>query len=231
MRSIHFSVGGKRLKGTLFAPKKLQKKNPAVLTIHGWTSRQNRGFMLAKELARRGFFCMTFDLRGHGESGGNIKKISRKSSLDDAVAAYDLLVKQPRVDLKKIIVIGSSYGGYLAALLSTKREVKSLILRVPANYRDVGFTKPLHPVRKSSLHTKWKTKALRAVHNFKGKILIVESQKDEQVPSAIIRSYIKAVKNKKALTHIIMRGAPHSLSKDKPRQKEYTNIVLKWLRP
>ena len=60
--------------------------------------------------------------------------VSRESHLRDLVAAYDTLAQHPHVDGAAIAVIGSSYGGYLAAILSSMRPVAWLALRVPALY-------------------------------------------------------------------------------------------------
>jgi dienelactone hydrolase len=62
--------------------------------------------------------------------------VSREESLRDILAAYDFLAAQPNVDSDSIAVVGSSYGGYLAALLTALRPVKWLALRVPALYKD-----------------------------------------------------------------------------------------------
>ena len=50
----------------------------------------------------------------------------------DLLAAYDFLAALRNVDSDSIAVVGSSYGGYLAALLTALRPVKWLGLRVPA---------------------------------------------------------------------------------------------------
>ena len=47
--------------------------------------------------------------------------------------------RQPGVDAAAIAVVGSSYGGYLAAILTTLRPVRWLALRAPALYKDDGL--------------------------------------------------------------------------------------------
>jgi uncharacterized protein len=54
----------------------------------------------------------------------------------------NLLVSMTNVDPRRICVIGSSYGGYLAAILAKKRTVRWLGLRAPALYLDEDWTKP-----------------------------------------------------------------------------------------
>src|SRR3972149_9018314 len=114
MKDVAFKVGNDQLKGSLFYPSPLKDKNPAVLFIHGWTSAQDRYFDQAKNLNDLGVICLTFDLRGHGISDGNINTQSRQNFLDDALCAYDFLVSDKNVDPNGITIIGSSFGAYLA---------------------------------------------------------------------------------------------------------------------
>ena len=238
MKKIEFLVGKDTLVGHVFFPKVAKKKNKAFLIVHGRQSQQNRGFHLARALTRKGYIAMTFDLRGHGASDRKIELLSRKNFLDDVVSAYDFLAETKGVDTHNIVAVGSSFGGYLVSLLSAKRNVKALVLRVPANYQDKGFTKPQYTQRKQKARQEWKNrlqphnacKSLRALHAFDGKVLIVESEKDELVPQTVVQSYANAVSHKKRLSYKIMKKAPHSISKHPRFQKEYKNLMVDWLK-
>ena len=83
---------------------------------------------------------LTFDLRGHAQTQAQYESVSREDSMRDVLAAYDFLAAQHNVDSDAIAVVGSSYGGYLAALLTALRPVKWLALRVPALYKDSEWT-------------------------------------------------------------------------------------------
>src|SRR3712207_7596311 len=48
-------------------------------------------------------------------------------------SAYDALAGRPGVDADAIAVVGSSYGAYLAAVLTSLRPVRWLGLRAPAD--------------------------------------------------------------------------------------------------
>jgi esterase/lipase len=237
MKPISFTSDYEELKGKLFLPDTPVDNNPAVLIIHGWKSRQRGGEYLAQALSEKGYIVMTFDLRGHGESAGNLEVLSRTHFLADAEAAYDVLAGTPGVDNERITVIGSSFGGYLAALLSSKRKVHALVLRVPANYFDRGFDDPQErsgddPEReiwRGEVHPYVETASLRAVHDFTGRVLVVESERDEQIPSEVIRSYCNAVTDPARITHVVMKDAPHSISRDEGFREEYRKIVLEWI--
>jgi uncharacterized protein len=238
MEQMEFLVDGNRLKGTLVFPEKLKEKNPAILFIHGWTSMKERSYQYARGLAKLGFISFMFDMRGHGESEGDINTATIKELLDDVLAAYDYLIGIKGVDRENISAVSSSFGGYLAALLSAKRNVKRLVLRVLADYPNDAFNSPMMQISSNkSANFAWRSKiknagetfALEAISNFSGKILIIESGKDATIPHQTIQNYINAVKNKSKLTHIVVENAPHSI-KDGPFKDEVEKILTGWFR-
>src|SRR5207245_1378323 len=78
----------------------------------------------AREAAGLGCVCVTFDLRGHGTDVNECTSVTRDQNLADIVAAYDWLARMPSVDASAIAVVGISYGGYLAAILSALRGIR-----------------------------------------------------------------------------------------------------------
>ncbi len=237
MKNVVFKVGKDKLRGQLFYPSISKVKNPAILLIHGWTSAQDRYVDQAENLVGLGIICLTFDLRGHGASDGNINNQSRQDFLDDALCAYDFLTANKNVDLTNITIIGSSFGAYLATLVSEHRKVKRLILRVPANYPNSNFNEPQLKYSNEVETLKWRhevknpqdTFALMALHDFKGEILIIESGEDKIIPHQTIQNYLDAVKDKSKLDHVVMEGAPHSLTGHPEFKKQSQKITYDWL--
>jgi uncharacterized protein len=185
MQKITTQYKNLQLSGNVFASKN-EDKMPGVLLIHGWRSGQDRFFDLAKQLADKGFVCLTFDLPGHQESGGDVNELSIENYLEAVITAYDFLIKIPKVDNQNITVIGSSFGSYLSAILSSKRPVKNLVLRVPSNYPDNEF-KEIKVLKSSEFPgvMEWRsnklgpneTLSLKAVHDFTGNIFIMSRKK------------------------------------------------------
>lgn len=238
MQHIRFISDGLTLKGTLYKPQKMLPKNKALLFLHGWKSRQQTESHYAQVMAKNGFIVLTYDMRGHGDSDGVQEELTRTDFLNDAISAYDYLVSIPGVDREHITIAGSSMGSYIAALLTSKRSVKNLILRVPANYPDKGFdTQTLMDYTNSAIRVSWRTTplmytdsiVLQAIHSFSGNILIVESENDKLVPHQTIENYMNAVSDKAQLTHVLMKGADHSISRDINRVDEYAEIIKKWI--
>src|SRR5215218_6735829 len=131
--AIEIGVDGQRLAGTLVAP---ATTIPGILFVHGWGGSQEQYVARAREIAALGCVSLTFDLRGHARTEPQQSSVSREDNLQDVLAAYDELGHHPLVDSESVAVVGSSYGGYLAALLTALRPVRWLALRVPALYED-----------------------------------------------------------------------------------------------
>ncbi|NNM83916.1 alpha/beta fold hydrolase [Candidatus Parcubacteria bacterium] len=238
MQEVQISTTNGTLSGNFFpAPAATENQHAAALLIHGWKSGQDRMFDTAEMLSKKsGIQCLTFDLRGHGESPGVIDQLSRKNFLDDVLAAYDFLIKQPNVNPNKIGVLGSSFGAYLASLLSARRKIAWMVLRAPADYSDGDLAQPKMLGGDETTVNEWRmqpknwnaTEALRAVHSFKGKILIVESENDDLVPHQTVQNYVDAVSEKRDMQYALMEGAPHSLSKFPDLKKQFNEIVFEW---
>ncbi|HWY79503.1 MAG TPA: alpha/beta fold hydrolase [Candidatus Sulfotelmatobacter sp.] len=237
MKKIIFFVEGQKLHGMLFYPEKIKQINPAILFVHGWKSSERSFVSIAEALTKLGFICMTVNMRGHNGSDGNINILTRKNFLDDTCAAYDYLTQVKEVNKKQISVIGASFGGYLATLVSKERNVKNIVLRVPANYPNVTFYEPQIQFSgdNNSDELQWRFKilgiqetfSLAALHLFKGNILIIESENDQLVPHVTIENYLRAVLDPSQLTYVVMKGADHSIHNEEQRNK-YTEILTDW---
>lgn len=230
---VYLTVGNQEIKATLFFPENLKPQNPAVLFIHGWTTDQTHYVERAEAVAAKGGICLTFDLRGHGASGGEFNSFSRANHLQDALTAYDFLVTQKDVDKDRVGLCGISYGGYLASILSSRRVVRWLALRSPALYKNDNFTTPTALLiakdakvfRQSGIKTQ-DSIALQALINFSGSVLLVESERDTDVPHATIENYLAVLKNK-PLTYKVIKGADHPLSKE-TWKLEFISILSDW---
>ena len=147
---IDIPVDGQHIDGTLVAA---SNTVPGVLLVHGWDGSQEQYLARAHEIAALGCVCLTFDLRGHARHAAQLQSVSRNDNLRDLLAAYDVLVGHPTVDPESIAIVGSSYGGYLAAIATTVRKVRWLALRAPALYRDSQWEVPKGSLSRSDLAT------------------------------------------------------------------------------
>jgi uncharacterized protein len=230
---VQIVVDHEALAGTLVSPGTLV---PGVLFVHGWGGSQQQYVSRAREIAALGCICLTFDLRGHVNTHAQRDTVSREDNFADVVAAYDLLVRQPGVDPSSIAVVGSSYGGYLAAILTSLRTVRWLALRVPALYKDQDWDLPKADLRKEQNLEAYRrlpvrpeeSVALRACATFGGDVLIVESEHDNTIPHQVIVNYREACAAAHSLTYRVIEHADHGLS-DPRWQQAYTSLLVNWL--
>jgi uncharacterized protein len=229
--AIEIDVDGQHIAGTLVVPATLI---PGVLFVHGWGGNQEHYLTRAREIAALGCIGLAFDLRGHARTEPQHETVSRADNLRDLIAAYDVLTRHPAVDANAIAVVGSSYGGYLATILSSARPIRWLGLRVPALYKDEDWDLPKRRLDKEEIAAYRRqpvdaagNRALGACAAFRGDVLIVESEHDDVVPHQVIANYRSAFAQARSLTYRVVEGADHGLSE--PRwQKAYTALLVKW---
>jgi uncharacterized protein len=230
---VDIAIGDQHIAGTLVSPRTLI---PGVLFVHGWGGSQQQYVDRARTLAELGCACLTFDLRGHAQTKSQYETVTREDNLRDVVAAYDMLAAHGNVDTTRMAVVGSSYGGYLAAILASVRSVKWLVLRAPALYKDTDWElakrrlkvqQDLDAYRQLSVRPA-ESRALRACSEFTGDVLIVESEHDLIVPHQVHVNYRESFVAAHSVTHRVIEGADHGLSKP-ASQQAYTDLLVSWL--
>jgi uncharacterized protein len=228
---IDISVDGELIAGTLVSP---STKMPGVLFIQGWGSNQDQYLARAREIAALGCVCLTFEPRGVAKSDPRHRTVTRDENLRDVLSAYDVLAGRHDVASEAIGVVGSSYGGYLAAILSAMRPVRWLTLRAPALYKDENWAVPKEHLDRNEL-VRYRqnvicpedNRALRACAAFKGDVLIIESEYDDVVPHPVIANYRTAFEAAHSLTYRVISGADHGLSEE-TYQQSYASILVNW---
>lgn len=221
---IQFESAGRRLSGRLFRPVPTGARGPGMLFIHGLGSSQTGYFRRGEAVSRSlSAVCLTFDLGGHGDGGEAWRELTPHDHLQDVVAALDALRAGEDVDADRIGVCGASYGGYLAALLTSERPVKRLLLRAPAVYADDEIDVPIgrHEGRANMLEAG----VFTCLGAFRGDVLVVESQHDCVIPPSVIERYVASTPR---ASRVVIAGAGHALD---PRfEPEFVKLIRDWFR-
>ena len=122
------SFDGLSLSGLLYRPdaNKFPGKRPVIIDIHGGPASQARpGFLgranyLINEL---GIAIIYPNVRGSAGFGKTFLAMDNGRKREDAVkdigALLDWIKEQPDLDAKRVLVQGSSYGGYMSLAVST----------------------------------------------------------------------------------------------------------------
>lgn len=227
---------GYNLSGTIIKPNRYEKI-PTVIFYHSMISQSKpRYIKRAEELAKVGIGSLCFDFRGCGESDGKIGELTLKDWLDDSILAFDFLLNQNFVDENRVGIMGKSFGGEMAALVSQERNVKSMVLHAPAVYPDewfdYKFTWDDEMSRKRKEYRKSEraldNRAIAAIEKFKGALLVVGSELDDTCPRKIVEGYYEHAGSENKKIEWI-KGADHSL-KDELHNQQFTKLTVAWFR-
>lgn len=209
---------------------------PGALLVPGWDDNPRERYRaLAGELAEQGWACRLVDLPNEAWSPAQRAAVTREDNLQDVLAAYDALVREPGVDRAAIGLVGVSYGGYLAAFASALRPMRWLALRAPALYRDRGWSRPKEDLDKEDLAAyrllrlgAEDNRALATCAAFRGDVLLVGSGSDDTVPRPVIENYAGAFAQARSLRVRMLEGADHALSHP-DWQADFRRCLFEWL--
>lgn len=136
-RHVDIWSDGTRMSGDLFRPTEMAEgdKLPGIVLSHGWGGvRSHLNGTYAPKFAAAGFVVLTFDYRGWGDSDPRLvirgeipapdeageatikvqmlkEVVNPDDHIEDLRAAIDFLVGEPSVDVEKIGLWGTSFGG------------------------------------------------------------------------------------------------------------------------
>lgn len=106
-------AGGVPLAATLYEPEGAPPPTrfPAIVMFHGLGGTRGSMNVLAEQFfAPQGYVVLTFDGRGHGDSGG-LFGLDGPNENADAEKLYDFLAARPEVDAAHVGAYGISLGG------------------------------------------------------------------------------------------------------------------------
>lgn len=129
---------------TLACASSCDNPDTVVIYIHGFASHQRgeKALYFGERFVARGNAYLTFDLRGHGASSGTMDELTVTRALADVEA----MLRWARERFGRLIVIGSSFGGQLAAWAAARdpKTIAANLLIAPAfsfyenRVRDLG---------------------------------------------------------------------------------------------
>ena len=96
---------------TLYTPVTHGEKSPAVMLLHGVGESRRQIDPIARLFAARGYIALTFDFRGHGQSGGLFSGLGARELLDVARLRESWLPANAPLDGDKVGAFGISLGG------------------------------------------------------------------------------------------------------------------------
>ncbi len=240
MESVTFYSEDQRIFGNLHLP---YEKAPCIITLHGLESSKDSGKWptIASRLYCEGFACLRFNFRGCGEglekSEGEFEHASLTGRIKDYRSALQFLQDTGKVDMRRLGVIGSSFGGMVAVAAQDKRIKAMITLSTP--HRIPRFDRPQIPeevnyveppsgrgFKKGFYEDLWRYDVLKAIRSAPP-ILILHSSSDEVVPLEHSQKLYEAAAEPKRLE--IIEGADHIFSKREHLNK-VIDLSLEWFR-
>ncbi len=115
------------------------RNGAAVILLHGNGGHRIWMIWQAEILARNGYGVLMYDLRGHGNSGGDMRALGWPD-VDDVAAALSFLQNQDDLDSQQVGIMGFSLGGQIALRAAAQMdEIRAIVADGPgfANERDL----------------------------------------------------------------------------------------------
>ena len=231
MKKVTIDCTGYQIAADLYE----QDQDKVLLVLPGFTSsKQNYKPLVEAIIERTNTSALVIDYSGHGESPFDIQDITITENFSEVVRAYDWL-RQQYPDTP-IDVMGTSYGGYFAAKLATVREVRKLIMRVPANYDPKDLYTPWRELDQEQIRNVYrvdpnnftKHPVLDAAQNFKGQAYLLTHELDEACPRPCTDPFAAAFKAEAWEAKGFMHG--FGATKPSPQQmNEYQDKLGEWL--
>lgn len=204
-------------------------KDYCVLWLQGWTStieKHKPGIMRIAELT--GVTVAALNYAGHGNHPVPLEETTREQQFNEVLFAYDTLKAE---GYKSIIVTGTSFGGYMTALLTAQRRPAAVILRAPAIYKDSEFTLPQaerqglldkeYEAMKPTVTAESDLAALDAIRQYDGTVYVVEHEIDSVIPRNIPQAYFA---NAKRGNYLVVPATDHAVAKMPEPEKHYAYI-------
>lgn len=175
-----------------------------LFVLPGYSStRERQKELVTALLEKTKQAAFVIDYSGHGESPFKLRDTRPAQHALEVVIAFDwIAATYPNANIS---VLGTSYGGFLAAQLTKYRQFKKLVLRVPAIYEPSEFYTPW-AIREDN-QEEYTTKALAyrtdsqvlahhpllaRARDFRGKTFVMVHDQDELVPKQTTTAFITA---------------------------------------
>ncbi len=236
---VTFYSENQKLFGNLHLP---YEKAPCIICLHGLEGSKDNDKWLrfSSRLHDEDYACLRFNFRGCGEgsdkSEGDFEDTSLTARIRDYQFALEFLQDTGKVDLKRLGVVGSSFGG-MVALAARNRTVKAIVA-LASPYKIPRFDRPLIPKKEGDYYVlpsgrRFKKgfyddvkryDLLRSVKD-SPPLLIVQGSSDEIVPLEHAYKIYEAASEPKKLE--LIKDADHVFSQP-AHLNTVINLSLEW---
>lgn len=240
-RSVRIpSFDGRQVPAFLYAPPG-DGPFPALIDVHGGpTAQSRRTFDLWRQYAvSKGYVVLVPNVRGSTGYGKTYMALDNLDlgggPLEDVVAAKQWLVREAKVDAARVVVMGGSYGGYMALCAATFKptefvanvdyfgvsDLKSVVESFPAAWATYStfiykkFGDPKDPAHARYQHDRSPIHFLDRVAR---PLLVVQGANDARVKQDQSDRVVAALRARQVPVHyLLLAGEGHGFSKNESR--------------
>jgi dienelactone hydrolase len=198
---VSYMDGNTALKGYLAYDDSKTGKRPGVLLVHYRGGLQGETLEDAQMIAKMGYVVFAEDIFGVATPPPTVPEMTKLTDIYNkdrplmrqrSNAGYDVLAKNPMVDVSKIAVIGYCFGGTVAVELGETGVPALGVVAVHGSFRD------FQPER---------------AKNIKGRVLILHGAEDEVAPLTEVNKLVGDLRAAKVNWELqVFSGAQHGFT-------------------
>ena len=170
----------------------------ALLFLHGNSDNLSDIVATLRFFHRLGLNTLAIDYRGYGRSGG---RPSEHGTLLDAEAAWRHLLADRGFSDDRVVVLGRSLGGAVAAWLASRHRPAGVVLE--STFSDLPtLARQQYPYLPVRWLLRYRYPTIERIPDITSPILIVHSCEDEVIPFAHAERLLAAIPGKRRLLTI-----------------------------
>ena len=190
-----------RIHGWLF---QIDTPKATLLWCHGNAGNITHRLDNIRKLLPLGLNVFIFDYRGYGKSEG---EPSEEGLYTDALAAYEFLLKNKRLESSSLIIFGRSIGAAVAVDLAFKRSCRGVILESSfTSAKDM--VKEMFPIIPMHFFVRSKFDSEEKISEIHVPILFTHGTNDRTIPLHLGKKLFEKANEPKSFYEII--GADHN---------------------
>ncbi len=246
IQELPCSNQGKNIYGVVYKPKKAEPM-PLIIFAHGYNDSYISGGDYSDVFASHGIATYCFDFCGGSiisASDGDTTEMTIMTEVSDLEAVLNTAASWDFVDPGKVVVLGSSMGGEVAAITAARNPdlLADLMLLYPAfdqpdearyYYKSVEEIPELvenpggMPLSKAYYETLWNYDAFSEIGAYKKPVLILHGDSDKIVDVSYARHAAEVYEN---ATLRIYEGAGHGFGQADYNFLKSTNDMFTFLK-
>jgi dipeptidyl aminopeptidase/acylaminoacyl peptidase len=230
------SFDGKKVPAFLYKPEGAGPF-PAIIDVHGGPTAQSRREFgpMRQYLLSKGYVVLVPNVRGSTGYGKSYMRLDNHDlgggPLKDVIACKKWLIKEAKVDAKKVVVVGGSYGGYMALSAATftptefaanvdyfgVSDLKTLVESFPPYWAAASafiykkFGNPKDPADAKYQHDR---SPIHFVEKISRPLLVVQGDRDARVKKDQSDRIVEALAKRKVPVHyLVLTDEGHGFSK------------------